>query len=206
MIKKINFLILCILTFSILLPAQEINSVSESRKKNIMKQLDYRFKGGYYTFEKIFNNNVTYPEMLERSCIMGIVIVSFEVDCNGEFVEFSFKNPIHKLINKEITDFFDLTFGQWNECKDEKYTRFEIPIQFRIKGIETNTTDAILVCEHESLGYVCNDDDYYFKKATKFIEKGKGKKAMQYIDMLIKRDPFNIEYYDMKKEAISLMK
>jgi hypothetical protein len=206
MIKKINFLILCVLVFSILLPAQETNSVSESRKKNIMKQLDYRFKGGYYTFEKIFNNNVTYPEMLERSCIMGIVIVSFEVDCNGEFVEFSFKNPIHELINKEITDFFDLTFDLWNECKDEKYTRFEIPIQFRIKDVETNTTDAILVCEGESLGYVCNGDDYYYKKANKHLEKGKGKKAMEYIEMLIKHDPYNLEYYDMKKEALSKMK
>ena len=29
---------------------------------------------------------------------------------------------------------------------------------------------------------------------------------MEYIDMLIKHDPFNIEYYDMKKEAISQMK
>ena len=206
MMKKINLLILSILAFVVLLPAQETNSVSESRKKNIMKQLDYRFKGGYYTFEKIFNNNISYPEMVKRSCIMGIVIVSFEVDCSGEFTEFTFKNPIHKSIHEEIANFFDLTAGQWNECKDEKYTRFEIPIQFRIKGVETNTTDAILVCEGESLGYVCNGDDYYYKKATKFIEKGKGKKAMEYIDVLIKHDPFNVEYYDMKKEAIGQMK
>lgn len=206
MIKKVNLLILCILIFSVLLPAQEINSVSESRKKNIMKQMDYRFKGGYYTFEKIFNNNVTYPEVLEGSCIMGIVIVSFEVDCNGKLTDFAFKNPIHSSIHEEIAEFFDLTIGQWNECKDEKYTRFEIPIQFRIKDVTTNTTDAILVCEKESLGYVCKGDDYYYQKATKFLEKEKGKKAMLHIDMLIKHDPYNPEYYDMKKVAISLMK
>lgn len=204
--NRIYLLLICMFLAIDLLMAQEPSSVSESRRANIKKQLDYRYRGGFYTFEKLFNNNVTYPEVLERSCIMGIVIASFEVDCNGELTEFSFKNPIHEQINKEIADFFDLTLGQWNECKDDKYTRFEIPIQFRIKDVETNTTDAIFVCEGESPGYVCNGDDYYYKKATKLLEKGKGKKAMEYIDKLIKHDPFNTEYYDMKKEAISHLK
>lgn len=206
MLKRISLLILSLLLIVLTLPAQETNSVSESRKKNIRDLLDYRFRGGYYTFEKLFNNNVSFPVELTGSCIMGIVIVSFEVDCNGEFTDFSFKNPIHTTINKEITDFFDLTFGEWNECKDAKYTRFEIPIQFRIKGVETNTKDALLICEGESPGYVCNGDDYYFKKAKKALDKGKGKGAMEHIEMLIKRDPFNLEYYDMKKDALSKMK
>ena len=137
---------------------------------------------------------------------MGIVIASFEVDCDGEIIEFSFKNPIHKSIHNEIADFFDLTNGQWNECKDEKYTRFEIPIQFRIKDVETNTTDAILICEEKTEGYTCNGDDSYYKKAKKLLEKEKGKKAIEHIDILIKHDPYNLEYYDMKKEALSFSK
>ncbi len=206
MLKRISLLILSFLMISAMLPAQVTNSVSESRKKNIIDLLNYRFKGGYYTFEKMFNNNVLFPEELAGSCIMGIVIVSFQVDCSGEFTDFSFKNPIHPTINKELTDFFDLTFGQWNECKDSKYTHFEIPVQFRIRGVETNTTDALLICEGESPGYVCNGDAYYYNKATKLLEKGKAKKATEYIDILIRRDPYNPEYYDMKKDALSKMK
>ncbi len=206
MLKRISLLILSFLMISALLPAQVTNSVSESRKKNIMDLLNYRFKGGYYTFEKMFNNNVSFPEELSGSCIMGIVIVSFKVDCSGEFTDFSFKNPLHPIINKELSEFFDLTFGHWNECKDDKYTQFEIPIQFRIRGVATNTTDALLIREGESPGYVCNGDDYYYNKATKQLEKKKGKKAVEYIDILIKRDPFNPEYYDMKKEALSYLK
>ena len=204
--RKFILLILSFLIISNVLLAQETNSVSESRKKNMKDLLDYRFRGGYYTFEKIFNNNVTYPDMLLRSCIMGMVIVSFEVDCNGEIIEFSFKNPIHKAIHEEIADFFDLTSGHWNECKDEKYTRFEIPIQFRIRDVETNTNDAILICEDKSDGYICNGDDYYYKKAKKYLEKKKGKRAIEHIDILIKHDPYNLEYYDMKKEALSFSK
>ena len=206
MIKKISVLIISIIVISSGLWAQETSTVSESRKKNVIELMNYRYRGGYYSFEKLFNNNITYPPLAQRSCIMGIVIVSFKVDCTGEFTDFTIKNPLHSSINKEITDFFDLTFGQWNECKDDKYTRFEIPIQFRIKDVETNLTDAMLVCEGESPGYICNGDDYYLKKAEKNLEKGKGKKAMEYIDMLIKHDPYNIAYYDMKKKAISLLK
>lgn len=204
--KRINLLIISLIIISAILPAQETNSVSESRKQNIRKLLDYRFKGGYYTFEKMFNNNVSYPVELTGNCFMGIVIASFTVDCSGEFTEFSFKNPIHPSINKAVTDFFDLTFGLWNECNDDKYTKFEIPIQFRIVDAETNMTDALLICVGESPGYVCNGDNYYYKKAKKLLEKEKGKKAMDYINVLIVRDPYNLEYYDMKKEALSFMK
>ncbi len=204
--KITGLLILSIMLLAGTLVAQEASTVSESRKKNIMKQLDYRYKGGFYSFEKLFNQNVTYPEVLQKNCIMGIVIVSFVVNCRGELTDFSIKNPIHASINKQLADFFDLTQGNWNECNDEKYSRFEIPIQFRIMDVQTNMTDAVFVCETDTPGYVCNSDDYYLKKAEKLIEKGHGKKAGKYLDILIKRDPYNLHYYDLKKEAIKLMK
>ncbi|HHL57838.1 MAG: hypothetical protein DRI88_06555 [Bacteroidetes bacterium] len=204
--KTISLLIMSVLLLTSALPAQEVSTVSKSRKKNIKNQLDYRYRGGFYSFEKLFNKNVTYPEVLQKNCIMGIVIVSFVVNCDGELTDFSIKNPIHPLINEQLAKFFDLTQGQWNTCEDEKYSRFEIPIQFRINDVETNMQDAVFVCVTDTPGYVCNDDSYYFKKAEKLLEKGNGKKAEKYLDILIKRDPYNIEYYEMKKEAISLFK
>jgi len=54
--------------------AQEETTVSESRKRNIMKLMDYRYQGGFYSFEKLFNEEVKYPEILQKECIMGIVI------------------------------------------------------------------------------------------------------------------------------------
>ena len=33
---------------------QENTSISDSRKENVKKLMNYRFKGGYYTFEKLF--------------------------------------------------------------------------------------------------------------------------------------------------------
>lgn len=204
--KLAKIWIISFLLIGVTIQAQETTTVSESRKKNVMKQLDYRYIGGFYSFEKLFNQNVTYPEVLQKNCIMGIVIVSFNVNCQGVLTDFSIKNPIDRSINEELAKLFDLTEGHWNECKDEKYSRFEIPIQFRIKDVETNMTDAVFVCETDTPGYVCNDDEYYLKKAEKLVEKGHGKKANKYLDILIKRDPYNLHYYDLKKEALELEK
>ena len=70
--------------------AQEKSTISESRKKVFMNLMDYRYQGGFYTFEKLFNQNVTYPEELQKNCVMGIVILSFRVDCEGVLTEFLF--------------------------------------------------------------------------------------------------------------------
>ncbi len=193
------FLLLNSLSYS-----QESVSVSESRKMNMRKLLDYRFKGGFYSFEKLFLSSVSYPEVAKQNCIIGIAIASFEVDCDGNINLVTVKNPLHYGTDEEISAFFQSTRGKWNTCKDERYTRFEIPIQFTMKGTKTDSLNALLVYVGDNPGYACNDDDYYRKKAKKELEKGRGKRAMGYLDVLIKRNPYNNEYYEMKKKAISL--
>jgi len=186
--------------------SQENMSISESRKMSMKKLLDYRFKGGFYSFEKLFLTSVSYPEQARQNCIIGITIASFQVDCDGNIKLVTIKNPLHYGIDDQINGFFQKTQGNWNTCKDDRYTRFEIPIQFTMEGAVTDSVNALLVYEGENPGYICNGDEYYMKKAKKELEKGKGKRAMEYLDVLIKRNPFNNEYYEMKKQAISLSK
>lgn len=186
--------------------AQQEMSLSESRKKNLQTMLDYRFKGGFYSFERLFLKTVEYPEIATANCVTGIIIAVFEVNCEGVIEEVKLKNPLGLGIEKQITLFFDNTIGQWNTCDDERYTRFNVPIQFRISDIETNNTDALLVIEGKTVGTACYDDSYYLEKAQKLLDKGKGKKALEYIDVLIKRNPYTHEYIEMKEKALSQMK
>jgi hypothetical protein len=186
--------------------AQQEITLSESRKKNLKMMLDYRYRGGFYSFERLFLKTVEYPEIATNNCVTGILIVAFEVDCEGEIQEIKIQNPLQFGIEKQITNFFDQTIGEWNTCDDNRYTRFSVPIQFRITDLETNTTDALLVIEDKIVGVPCEPDAYYLNKAKKQLEKGKGKKALENINVLIKRNPYNTEYADMKKEAIALMK
>jgi len=200
--KKLVLLVVFIVVAGIgnSLISQDSTSISNARKDNLIKLLNYRFRGGYYTFEKIFQQNVEYPPMASANCVMGIAIVSFRVSCEGEVKNLKVKTPLGYGIDNEISTFFAKTAGQWNTCHDDKYTRFEVPIQFKLKGTETNTSDALLILEEDNPGYLCNDDEYYIKKMEKYLEKGKNKKTLQYIEIMIRRDPYNSYYQDLRKK------
>ena len=203
--KIIIFFLIAIFTnTSNPLVAQEDNSISKARKDNLIKLLNYRFKGGYYTFEKVFTQTVEYPPMAKGSCAMGIAIVSFRVNCEGVVYAIKNKMPLGYGIDNEISAFFTNTEGKWNTCRDEKYTKFEIPIQFRLKGTETNTEDALLVLEADNPGYLCNDDEYYIAKMEKYLAKGKDKKALQYLEIIVRRDPYNSYYQDLRKKLLGI--
>jgi len=183
--------------------SQGENSISQARKDNLIELLNYRFKGGYYTFEKIFQLSVEYPPMATANCIMGIAIVSVKVNCEGVVGDLKIKTPLGYGIDNEISAFFTKTEGHWNTCRDEKYTKFEIPIQFKLKGCVTNNEDGLLVIEASNPGYLCNDDQYYIDKLEKYISKGKNKKALQYLGIMIRRDPYNTDYYDMRNKILN---
>jgi len=184
--------------------AQEENSISKMRKDNLKELLNYRFKGGYYSFEKIFIQTAKYPAMAKANCVMGISIVSFRVSCDGVVYDIKNKTPLGYGIDNEISAFFAKTAGHWNTCHDEKYTRFEIPIQFKLSGTDTNTDDALLFFEEDNPGYLCNDDEYYIKKLEKYVAKGKDRKVLQYLEILVRRDPYNSYYQDLRKKILGI--
>ncbi len=182
---------------------QEVNPISQARKDNVIKLLNYRFKGGYYTLEKLFNTTVTYPELAKAHCVVGISIVSITVNCDVVIEDLKIKTALGYGIDNAISAFFNSTEGKWNTCTDNKYTHFEVPIQFILKGTETTTDDALLLIEEDNPGYLCNPDEYYIKRIEKYMDKGKWNKALPYIDMMIRRDPYNTDYFDYKKKAIN---
>jgi hypothetical protein len=205
MTRFINIVIITLLLGSTIY-AQQPSSVAGSRKKQVSDQLDYRFRGGVYTFEKLFNSIVTYPDYARKNCIQGIIIASFDVTCDGQLGFVTIKNPLHYGIDDEVKKFFISTNGKWNKCHDKKYEHFEIPIQFRLAGTESITDEGIFTFEGKNPGYICNGEAYYLEKAKKYLDKGKGKKAINYLDILIRLDPYNSEYFNMKKQAISMGK
>lgn len=202
--NKLILTIIFTLGFSFFGKSQNSTTVSESRKESLKSILNYRYKGGYYSLEKDFNTSVKFPETARINCRLGICVASLTVDCNGVLQEVSLKNPLKLGIDEEISNFFNSTSGNWNTCEEDKYTRIDIPIQFTIDGTETNSTDALFICVGERLpGQPCNPDEYYVKKAKKYLDKKNGKKALQNINVLIRRDPYNNSYVEMKKEALT---
>ncbi len=177
-------------------------SISESRNKNIKHQLDFRFKGGSGEFERVFFTIVDYTEEARKGCIMGVSIMSFKVSCDNKISDFRIKNPLGNGLNEKLGQFFSATEGQWNTCSDEKYTKFEIPIMFIIENAET-AGKGYLTVEGKYPGFKCKSDAYFLEEFEKLKTKKRSKKALQALDELIRRDPYNNDYIDLKKQFLS---
>lgn len=181
------------------------NQLKEERFATLKHILDYRFKGGSGEFERVFFSTVTYPENAKNNCIIGTTILSFTVSCDNELGNFSLRNPLHYGLNEELQKFLSATTGMWNTCHDDKYTKFEVPVFFNLKGTETGAK-GFLTLEEENPGFSCKDDSYYMQQFERLRDKKKVNKALKMLDQLIRRDPYNTSFYDMKRELIESRK
>lgn len=197
-----------ILLFALNMPllwAQNPDALSEKltnqRFETQRSLLNYRFKGGSGEFERVFFQEVNYTEEARKNCIVGVVIMTFTVSCNNEISDLKMRNPMHYGLNEELQKFIEATEGQWNTCQDEKYTRFEIPVLFTLEGTETNARGLITLVG-QSPGFSCRSDNYFMERFEKFRNKGKKMKALDMLDQLIRRDPYNNTLYDLKRQLL----
>ena len=204
MYKKLLLLSLTFFMFTSFtnVASAQSNNIEIARLKQIHKLLDYRFVGGFYGFEKLFFQTVSYPDEARQNCTLGIMIASFTVNCDGDLVGIRIRNSLGKPLDNQVSKFLKATKGHWNPCQDKKFTHFEIPIQFTLKGTETDSTAAALVYVGKSAGYSCYPDSYYIRKAKEALRKGKGKKAQPYLETLIHRNPYETSYYKMLEQAV----
>ena len=200
--KKFLFLMFVLMLAGSMAFAQESVSVAQSRNKQIHNLLDYRFRGGFYGFKALFLKTVKYTDIARKNCVIGIMVVSFQVDCDGNLHNIRIKNPLRFGLDAAISKFMEATKGHWNKCHNIKYTRFSVPFQFTMKGTQTDSLNAVISLLGKNPGYVCSGDDYYLRKAKEAMAKGRGKRAKTYIETLIRRNPFNTEYYDMMDKAL----
>lgn len=184
---------------------QPKKNIADSRNETINMMLDYRFMGGHWNFEKLFFKNFKYPDFAIKNCVSGIAILEIDVNCKGELENVTVKNPLGFGIEQEIKRVLALPGAKWNTCKDDKYTHLSIPILFVVGETQTNRVDPYMTVEGDSPGFTCRGDDYYWERAKKYLEKKKGKRAIQYLDILIKRNPMTTEFIELKKAAIKMM-
>ena len=202
MYKKFLLLSLTFLILTSVAAAQDNNTATGARLSQIHKLLDYRFVGGFYGFEKLFFQTVSYPAEAQQNCVLGIMIASFNVNCQGVMSNVKIRNSLGSGLDKELSKFLNATKGHWNPCQNKRYTQFEIPIQFTLKGTETDSTISAIVYVGDNPGYVCFSDNYYLKKANQALKKGKGQKAQPYLETLIHRNPYETSYYTLLEKAM----
>lgn len=204
---KVILLLLAALAHCSLLNAQNqsdsLSKILHENNKVIKTMLDYRYKGGSGAFERDFFLNVDYNLISRQSCTVGTTIIQFSVNCDGTLGEFSIINPLNDHINSQLQMFFLMTKDNWNECQNSDYEYFEIPILFTIEGLETEAIGFITNVDDKN-GPPCKCDKYYHEEFQKYKEK-KPKKALQAIEELIRRNPYN-ELYIQEAENLGLTK
>ena len=201
-------LLLILLVHSSSLIAQSsttsVQSLLKENNRIIKTMLDYRYKGGSGAFERDFFMNVDYNQISRQSCTVGTTIMQFTVGCDGTLGEFNIINPLNDYINSQLQKFFLLTKGNWNECENSDYEYFEIPILFTIDGLETEAI-GFITNYGDKVGVKCKCDKHFHEEFEKFKDK-KPKKALNAINELIKRNPYNEFYIEEKNRIIKNLK
>jgi len=207
MIARKIFLLLMISMFAETgLFAQQTQTAAESRAEQIHTLLDYRFRGGFYSFESLLDNTIKYPEAARAKCEIGTMIAAFKVDCQGNISNIRIKNPLGYGLKEALTKFLQATAGHWNECKNYRFTHFIIPIQFTMEGTKTDSINPVISYLGKNPGYACPDDSYYLTKAKEALAKGKNNRARTFLELLIKRNPFEQSYYEMLTKTVDKSK
>ena len=180
--------------------SSELDNTLKENNRIIKTMLDYRYRGGSGAFERDFFLNVDYNEISRQSCTIGTTIMQFTVGCDGTLGEFNIINPLNDHLNSQLHKFFLMTQGNWNECQNSDYEYFEIPIVFTIEGLLTEAVGFITNIDDKD-GCPCKDDSYFHEEFQKHKEK-KPKKALQAIEELIRRNPYNENYIEEREKLI----
>lgn len=195
-------ILVMVFAFSIKTNCQEstadVQSLLEKNNKIVKTLLDYRYKGGSGAFERDFFLNVDYNQISRQSCSVGTTIMQFTVNCDGTLGEFSIINPINDYISSQLNKFFLMTKGNWNECQNTDYEYFEVPIVFTIEGLQTEAK-GVITNYAEKEGVPCKCDNDLHEEFNKYKDK-KPKKALNAINELIKRNPYNENYIEEREK------
>lgn len=178
----------------------KVQSLLKENNRIIKTMLDYRYKGGSGAFERDFFMNVDYNQISRQSCTVGTTIMQFTIGCDGTLGEFNIINPLNDYISSQLQKFFLMTKGNWNECQNSDYEYFEVPILFTIDGLETEAI-GFITNYADKVGVKCKCDKYFHEEFEKFKEK-KPKKALDAINELIRRNPYNESYIEEKNNLL----
>lgn len=176
-------------------------SAAQLHCDNAKIALDMRFKGGSGEFERLFCQCVEYTPEATYACAGGLVILSFKVDCDGLMNDYGFRNPLGYEFDKQIKEFYSSIQDHWNPCYDIEITEFEVPILFKTQGVNTNAI-GLFTIESEEPGFRCKSDNELLAEFERLRQK-KPKKALNILEQLIRRNPYDTAYITTKKEIIN---
>lgn len=162
-----------------------------------------RYVGGDTAFYRFLAHSLRYPASARHAGIIGTAILGFTLLPNGELTDIEIANPLSKDLDNEIMRVFLETTDNWKPSPEALPIRMYLPIAFTIDGvplIRAGIDDNLFIEEiiMRAFGRVqatVKPSAKLIDKLYKFIEKEKHKRALRSADELVRRDPFNKQWF-----------
>jgi hypothetical protein len=166
--------------------------------------LDQIYVGGKLAFSQKVYSYVSYPVEARQNGIIGLSMVSFKIDCNGNPYDFNFKNKLGNGIEESVQNAILHTAGSWKDCENRDLGQLvNLTFGYSInKLLNTETADFVLVAYD---GVKIKTDKQLETEFEKYSKKGDYKKAKTAIEILANRYPNNLEYSEQKMKIEALI-
>jgi hypothetical protein len=172
--------------------------------------IDYRFKGGQDAFMKIMFENVRFP--LDSRSSIGLSVSRVSVTPQGKIAEIKILNPLSEEIDAMVTDLLKLTTDKWLKCDSvSKNQNFYLQVAFCVFNVQKDFLDknefpengmflkpVVVTGPQVSITPLLREDDYLTKQCLTNIQTGKYKRALPFINELIKRYPYSKDLYQLR--------
>lgn len=187
----------------------KINAIAQDHPKPI----EYRFLNGETGIRNYLKRNSVFPMISVLNKTIGFSLSSITINPYGAIEIISILNPIDPYIDKEVTRVLKSSAGSWLKCDTIKNNQtFYIQIAFVIASLNTDlivsspvrniffidpvavtvsgwTSEQTLMTQtNELLGVKCSI----------LLGCGRYQESLQFIDELIRRNPFSKELYQFR--------
>lgn len=174
-------------------------------------------------FYQYVAQNMEFPKVALSNQTVGIYIGRIRIDSKGNLLEVTTINPISKSIDEGFVKFINET---WRKHKITIYnisdtTDFIIPVKYMVSSghnqpaleyfvnyeLKPNyLTEECKVVMFNSHGTTSQTDDMtLLDNARYFYKEKKYKKSIEYINLLIKRNPYSEDLHYMRANAYKHM-
>jgi hypothetical protein len=180
--------------------------------QNIIKPIDYRFKGKEQGFIDFVQNNIVFPTKSLDENTVGYSISSITITPEGTIEKISILNSIDESIDSEVTRLLKISKKHWKKNDTIKSNQtFYVQIVFMCTGYGLNVQIGnpieknIYFLEPITItAYSLNQkllpisDDSLAIKYGNLISLKKFEEALPFLNDLIKRNPFNKDLYQYR--------
>ena len=162
-----------------------------------------RYQGGTKAFYRQIGSNLRYPSGARQAGIIGTAILGFTLLPDGHVTDVEMSNSLSKNVDDEVQQVFAKTIDYWLASPDDLPVRMYLPIAFTIEGIpliraqmnDDFFLEEIVVKAFGPVNANIRSRERLIESLYKFIEKKKYGRALHFADELIRRDPFNKDWY-----------